>query len=171
MFPMDYEEFLSAFGDNSTASLLKSVFNGESSINLGTHETLLKNFRLYMALGGMPKVVSIFQETNSYMEVEKEKEDIIKLYKDDLLKHDRKYGTNCRVLYDNLASELMRDSSRFVIKSTNKSRSKQIEESIYDLNDSKIANICYKCSEPLFGLELSKTLDFLNFILATVDYY
>ena len=65
MFPMDYEEFLWAFGDYSTASLLRSVYNGNATINLGTHEMLLKNFRLYMALGGMPKVVSIFQETNS----------------------------------------------------------------------------------------------------------
>ena len=157
MFPMDYEEFLWAFGDYSTASLLRNVYSGNSSINMGTHETLLKNFRLYMALGGMPKVVSIFQETNSYMEAEKEKEDIIKLYKDDLLKHDRKYNTNCRVLYDNLASELMKDNSRFIIKSTDNNRSKQIEESIYDLNDSKIAMTCYKCTEPMYGLELSKT--------------
>ena len=162
MFPMDYEEFLWAFGDYSTASLLRSVYNGNATINLGTHEMLLKNFRLYMALGGMPKVVSIFQDTHSYIEAEKEKEDIIKLYKDDLLKHDRKYNTNCRVLYDNLASELMKDNSRFVIKTTDNSRSKQIEESIYDLNDSKIARTCYKCTEPMYGLELSKTAGFFK---------
>lgn len=157
MFPMDYEEFLWAFDDYSTASLLRNLFNDNTSINHSTHEILLKNFRLYMALGGMPKVVSIFKETNSYIEAEKEKEDIIKLYKDDLLKHDRKYGTNCRVLYDNLASELTKDNSRFIIKSTDNRRSKQIEESIYDLNDSKIAMTCYKCTDPMYGLELSKT--------------
>ena len=162
MFPMDYEEFLWAFNDYSTATLLRDVYKGNTQINPNTHEMLLKNFRLYMALGGMPKVVSIFQETHSYIEAEKEKEDIIKLYKDDLLKHDRKYSTECRVLYDNLASELMRENSRFVIRITDKSRSKQIEESVYDLNDSKIATTCYKCTEPMYGLELSKTLGFFK---------
>ncbi|MBR4237303.1 ATP-binding protein [bacterium] len=162
MFPMDYEEFLWAFNDYSTATLLRDVYKGNTQINPNTHEMLLKNFRLYMALGGMPKVVSIFQETHSYIEAEKEKEDIIKLYKDDLLKHDRKYSTECRVLYDNLASELMRENSRFVIRITDKSRSKQIEESVYDLNDSKIATTCYKCTEPMCGLELSKTLGFFK---------
>ena len=156
MYPMDYEEFLWAFGDNSTASLLRSAYNGDVKINEKTHETLLKNFRLYMALGGMPKVVSIFQKTQSYLEAEKEKEDIIKLYKDDLLKHDRKYKTICRTLYDILPSELMRDNSRFVIKNTDTNRSKQIEESLIDIDDSKIAKVCYLCTEPMYGLELSK---------------
>ena len=162
MFPMDYEEFLWAFGDYSTANLLRSAYRGDTIINAGTHELLLKNFRLYMALGGMPKVISIFQETHSYIEAEKEKEDIIKLYKDDLLKHDRKYNTNCRVLYDNLASELMKDNSRFVISSTDSIRSKQIEDSLYDLNDSKVAMTCYKCTEPMYGLELSKSVGFFK---------
>lgn len=162
MFPMDYEEFLWAFGDYSTANLLRSAYRGDTIINVGTHELLLKNFRLYMALGGMPKVISIFQETHSYIEAEKEKEDIIKLYKDDLLKHDRKYNTNCRVLYDNLASELMKDNSRFVISSTDSIRSKQIEDSLYDLNDSKVAMTCYKCTEPMYGLELSKSVGFFK---------
>ena len=162
MFPMDYEEFLWAFDDYSTAPLLRSVYNGETSINLNTHKMLIRNFRLYMALGGMPKVISIFQNTHSYVEAEKEKEDIIKLYKDDLLKHDRKYNTNCRVLYDNLSSELMKDNSRFVIKTTSNNRSKQIEESLYDLNDSKIAKTCFRCTEPMFGLELSKISGFFK---------
>lgn len=156
MFPMDYEEFLWAFDDFSTASLLQDAFNGKAVIAQSVHEQLLKNFRLYMALGGMPKVIDTFQKTHSYIEAEKEKEDIIKLYRDDLLKHDRKYNTICRVIYDNLPSQLMKDSSRFVIGSTDKQRSSQIEVSLFDLGCSKIAKICYNATEPMYGLELSK---------------
>lgn len=162
MYPMDYEEFLWAFNDFSTPSLLRNAYKGEVKIDLNTHESLMKKFRLYMALGGMPKVISIFQETNSYIEAEKEKEDIIKLYNDDLLKHDRKYHTICRMIYNNISSELIKDNSRFILKNTNKNRFKQIEESLFDLNDSKIAKTCYKCSEPMYGLELSKTLGFFK---------
>jgi predicted AAA+ superfamily ATPase len=73
MYPLDYEEFLWAFGDESTANLLRSVYANNQTIPEGTHKELMKKFRLYMVLGGMPKVISIFQETNSYMEAEKEK--------------------------------------------------------------------------------------------------
>lgn len=158
MYPLDYEEFLWAFGDESTANLLRSVYANNQTIPEGTHNELMKKFRLYMVLGGMPKVISIFQETNSYMEAEKEKQDILKLYKDDLLKHDRKYGTHCRTLYDNLANELMSQSSRFNIsKGSNNKRIEQLEDTIFDLDDSKIVKLCYHVSEPQYGLDLSKS--------------
>ena len=159
MYPLDYEEFLWAFGDESTANLLRSVYANNQTIPEGTHKELMKKFRLYMVLGGMPKVISIFQETNSYIEAEKEKQDIIKLYKDDFLKHDRKYGTHCRTLYDNLANELMSQSSRFNIsKGSNNKRIEQLGDTIFDLNDSKIVKLCYHASEPQYGLDLSKSI-------------
>ena len=158
MYPLDYEEFLWAFGDESTANLLRSVYANNQTLPEGTHKELMKKFRLYMVLGGMPKVISIFQETNSYMEAEKEKQDILKLYKDDLLKHDRKYGTHCRTLYDNLANELMSQSSRFNIsKGSNNKRIEQLKDTIFDLDDSKIVKFCYHASEPQYGLDLSKS--------------
>ena len=159
MYPLDYEEFLWAFGDESTANLLRSVYANNQTIPEGTHKELMKKFRLYMVLGGMPKVISIFQETNSYIEAEKEKQDIIKLYKDDFLKHDRKYGTHCRTLYDNLANELMSQSSRFNIsKGSNNKRIEQLGDTIFDLDDSKIVKLCYHASEPQYGLDLSKSI-------------
>lgn len=159
MYPLDYEEFLWAFGDESTANILRSVYANNQTIPEGTHKELMKKFRLYMILGGMPKVISIFQETNSYMEAEKEKQDILKLYKDDLLKHDRKYGTHCRTLYDNLANELMSQSSRFNIsKGSNNKRIEQLGDTIFDLDDSKIVKLCYHTSEPQYGLDLSKSI-------------
>ena len=159
MYPMDYEEFLWAFGDESTANLLRNIYINNQVLPEDTHKELMKKFRLYMVLGGMPKVISIFQETNSYLEAEKEKQDILKLYKDDLLKHDRKYGTHCRTLYDNLANELMSLSSRFNIsKNTDKKRIEQLSDTIFDLDDSKIVKLCYHISEPQYGLDLSKSI-------------
>ncbi len=159
MYPLDYEEFLWAFGDDSTASLLRSIYSNNQNISEDIHKELMKKFRLYMVLGGMPKVISIFQMTNSYMEAEKEKQDILKLYKDDLLKHDRKYGTQCRTLYDNLSNELMSQSSRYNIsKNSNNKRIKQLDDTIFDLDDSKIVKLCHHASEPQYGLELSKNI-------------
>ena len=73
--------------------------------------------------------------------------------------HDRKYGTHCRTLYDNLANELMSLSSRFNIsKNTDKKRIEQLSDTIFDLDDSKIVKLCYHISEPQYGLDLSKSI-------------
>ena len=156
MYPLDYEEFLWAFGDYSTSGILRDIYTNGKTIDNKTHNSLIKNFRLYMILGGMPKVISIYQETYSFIEADKIKKDIIKLYKDDLLKHDRKYGTICRTLFDNMSSELMKANMKFSISKAGKKRSYQLVDSLYDLDDSKICRICYNCTDPVPGLELSK---------------
>ena len=164
MFPMDYEEFLWAFDDESTANLLRQIYNSKDEIDNSTHHRLMNNFRLYLALGGMPKVISIFKETNSFIEAEKEKQDIIKLYKDDLLKHDLKYGTSCRLLYNNLVNELNNNNSRFRINKifNNPKKSSLLYDSLFDLSESKVCNVCYESTDPSYGLELSKRETFFK---------
>lgn len=163
MYPMDYEEFLWAFGKKNIADTLRIFYNEKKEIQNSVHEELLKNYRLYLALGGMPKVISIFQTTNSFLEAELEKQDIIKLYRDDLLKHDSRYKTVCRMLYNNLANELNNTNSRFnVSKVFENKRASQLEESLFDLMDSKICNVCYRSTDPTYGLELSKNESFFK---------
>lgn len=157
MFPMDYEEFLWAFGNDSTATILHDIYNNNLSIDNKTHEKLLNDFRLYLALGGMPKVISLFQSSLSYIRAHEEKNDIIKLYKDDLLKHDLKYKTKCRILYDAIPSELSKVSTRFIVsKNLNNERGERIQDSIYDLSDSKCANIVYNTTDLSYSFELNK---------------
>ncbi len=77
-------------------------------------------------------------------------------------KHDRRYGTVCRVLFDNIPSQLMTHNSRFSISSTAYKRANQIADSLLDIEMPKIAGICYECAEPMPGLELSKRIGYFK---------
>lgn len=141
MFPMDFEEYLWAVEDNNAFSLFKDSINNHDNISKGIHEQYLEKFRTYMIIGGMPKVLSIFLQTNSFKLANDEKLDILKLYRDDLRKHDDTYGTVCGAIFDSIPSQLAKTNRRFVIKSVeDKKRYEQIEKSLNDLCDFKIVN-------------------------------
>lgn len=141
MFPMDFEEFLWAYENNDSFKLFKESINSNKTISQPVHQQYLEKFRTYMIIGGMPKVLSIFLQTNSFKLANDEKLDILKLYKDDLRKHDNKYQTICSAIFDSIPSQLAKDNRRFVIsKIKDKKRYQQIEKSLNDLIDFKIVN-------------------------------
>lgn len=141
MYPMDFEEYLWAMEANDSFSLFKTLLERRESVDEGTHRRYMGAFRTYMIIGGMPKVISIFKETNSFKLADEEKRDILKLYRDDLRKHDNKYGTCCQAVFDSIPSQLSKPSKRFLFKSgTGKKRFDQISKSIDDLSDFKIVN-------------------------------
>ena len=141
MFPMDFEEYLWAIENNVSFPLLKTYMDNHETIPQGIHKQFLEKFRTYMLIGGMPKVLSIFIETSSFKLANDEKLDILKLYRDDLRKHDNKFGTICGAIFDAIPSQLAKDNRRFIIKSVkDKKRYEQIEKSLSDLCDFKIVN-------------------------------
>lgn len=157
MFPMDFEEFLWAFNDNYTAEFIRNSYNNQKSIDDKIHKELMNRFRKYMALGGMPKVIAVFMETNSYLEADKIKKDIISLYKDDLRKHDNKYSTQCELFFNSIPYQLSKESSRFFVSNTfNNKRASQLEKSLFDLYDYKLVNIVYNFENPQTFFELTK---------------
>ena len=141
MFPMDFEEYLWAVENNNAFELFKDIIAKHEKIDKAIHEQYLEKFRTYMVIGGMPKVLSIFLQTNSFKLANDEKMDILKLYRDDLRKHDDKYGTICGAIFDSIPSQLAKTNRRFVIKSVeDKKRYEQIDKSLKDLCDFKIVN-------------------------------
>ena len=141
MFPMDFEEYLWAVENNDAFSLFKDSIKNHENISKGIHEQYLEKFRTYMVIGGMPKVLSIFLKTNSFKLANDEKLDILKLYRDDLRKHDDTYGTVCGAIFDSIPSQPAKTNKRFVIKSIkDKKRYGQIEKSLNDLCDFRIIN-------------------------------
>ena len=71
MFPMDYEEFLDAIGYNY--DIINNLYNQKISIGDDTNRTLMRNLRLYIAIGGMPQAVESYLKDKNF-----EKIDIIK---------------------------------------------------------------------------------------------
>ena len=86
VYPMDYEEFLWATGGN--ADIIRKICNSGTSIGNSTNASLMRNFRIYMAVGGMPQAVEAYIEKNNFDYVDKVKRGIINLYIEDLRKID-----------------------------------------------------------------------------------
>lgn len=141
MYPMDFEEFLWAYEDNKAFNILKNIVSNHENLDKSIHGKYLEKFRTYMVIGGMPKVLSIFLETNSFKLANDVKLDILELYRDDLRKYDKKYDTICGLIFDSIPTQLAKTNKRFVIKSIkDKERYNQISKSLDDLCDFKIIN-------------------------------
>ncbi len=151
MHPMDFEEFSWAFGWNEKCEMLREILNQHKKISENAHRQLMDDFRLYLTLGGMPKVISLYQETNSFMRCEKEKQDILKLYEDDLRKHDNKSKTHTLNIYDSMLPALKSWSKRVKTNNRNPGMVQAYQRSLKDLEDSKIVNSVYRTSDLSFG--------------------
>lgn len=70
MRPMDFEEFKWALGDTGTIPLLKKTFEERRPLGDQLNRKLMRDFRLYMLVGGMPQAVSSYIETNNLQAVD-----------------------------------------------------------------------------------------------------
>ena len=115
MYPMDYEEFLWAIGDKTTIPLLKKIFQAEKSVGEQMNRRLLRDFRLYMLVGGMPQAVNEYIETNNFRKVDEIKRDILNLYEDDFKKIDPTGRVS--LLFDGIPAQLNKNASRYQVSS------------------------------------------------------
>ena len=79
MYPMDYEEFRWALGDVATVPLLKQFYEKRMPLEQALRKSM-RDFRLYMLVGGMPQAVNEYLNTKNMSRVDKEKRKIISLY-------------------------------------------------------------------------------------------
>ena len=157
MYPMDFEEFLWAQNDFVTSDYIRDSYQNKNKISDEIHKEIMNRFRRYMAIGGMPKVLDIFLQTHSYLEADKEKKDILSLYKDDLRKHDNKYNTSCELLFNSIPYQLAKESTRFFVSSiAEEKRASQLAKSLFDLADYKLVNIVNNFRDPSSFFELTK---------------
>src|SRR5574344_1643492 len=113
MYPMDYEEFRWALGDTATIPLLRAAFEKKISLGDAVHRKLMRDFRLYMLVGGMPQAVSAYIRTNNFTAVDQAKRDIIALYEEDFGKIDD--SGRAKALYDAIPSQLSKNALRYQV--------------------------------------------------------
>ena len=108
MYPMDYEEFRWALDDFVTIPLLRTAFEKRKSLGDAVHRKLMRDFRLYMLVGGMPQAVSAYIQTNNFVAVDQVKRDIIALYEEDFIKIDD--SGRAKAMYADIPAQLDRKS-------------------------------------------------------------
>ena len=157
MYPMDHEEFLWAVGDLTTIPLLKKVFDSGKPVGVQIHRKLMRDFRLYMLVGGMPQAVNEYIETNNFRTVDQIKRDILNLYEDDFKKIDPTGKLSS--LFDAIPAQLNKNASRYQVSSVlNGERAENILESIAELKDSKTVLVSYHANDPNAGMSNNKDL-------------
>ena len=158
MFPMDYEEFRWALGDTATVPLLKQTFDDKKGVGDATCRKLLRDFRLYMLVGGMPQAVNAYLDTQNLSVVDSVKREIIELYGDDFRKIDPT-GRATR-LFMAAPSQLTGNATRYQVTSVlgRSQEEADMNELIQDMEDSMAVNFSYHADNPSVGLSQHKNM-------------
>ena len=157
MYPMDYEEFLWALGDTTTIPLMKKCFENGKGVGEQLNRNLMRTFRLYMLVGGMPQAVSEYIETNNFKKVDSVKRDILKLYTDDFMKIDP--TGKASMLFDAIPAQLNKNAARYQVSSVlSDERAEGLLELINEMKDSKTVLVSYHANDPNVGLANNKDL-------------
>ena len=157
MYPMDYEEFLWAVGDNTTFSLFRKCYEAGRGLGEQLNRKQLRQFRLYMLVGGMPQAVSEYVETNNFRKVDEVKRDILSLYEDDFMKIDS--TGRLSLLFDSIPAQLNTNASRYQTTAVLGSESTdRILEFIAELKASKTVLVSYYVNDPNAGMSGMKDI-------------
>lgn len=157
MYPMDYEEFRWALGDTTTVPLMRKCFESNKGVGEQLNRKLMRDFRLYMLVGGMPQAVSEYIETNNFRKVDAVKRDILKLYTDDFMKIDP--TGKASMLFDAIPAQLNKNAARYQVSSVlSDERAESLLELIAEMKDSKTVLVSYHANDPNVGLANNKDL-------------
>ncbi len=156
MYPMDFEEFLWALGDEMLMPYIRKQF--EQQCPMGDfHRKAMDMFRQYMIVGGMPQAVLAYLETRDFEKVDYMKRQILRLYRNDIKKYAE--GTESRVtaIYDELPGQLQKHEKKFRLSALKEdARMRNYEDAFLWLADAKIVNCCYNATQPSVGLRLNE---------------
>lgn len=158
MFPMDYEEFCWALNDTKTFPLLRNLWESKKTFSDELNRIFIRNFRLYMLIGGMPQAVSAYLESNNFRIVDEIKRDILNLYEEDFKKIDS--SGKAGLLFKAIPSQLEKNASRYQVSSVlSNERSATILDLISEMENSKTVLIAYNSNDPNTGLSRTKDLE------------
>lgn len=156
VYPMDYEEFCMAAGNNY--ELLRQIYHMNSAIGQATNRKLMRDLRVYMAVGGMPQAVEAYIEGKNFSEIDMVKRQIISLYEEDFKKIDS--SGRISALYHSIPAQLAKDLRKYRITTAiGKKNNTRADELIYELIDSKTVLPCYNSTDPRVSLADTKDFD------------
>ena len=164
MYPMDFEEFAEALGESMLIPYIKECFDKKIPLLDSIHKKASFLFKEYMLVGGMPQAVSAFvEQKKQFEECDFQKRNILKIYRNDILKIDNIYQAKVLSIFDQIPSFLSSHEKRVRISSIDPSNNGiAYEETFFWLEDSMICNECFACSYPNVGLSLTESRKFIK---------
>ena len=155
MYPMDFEEFLWAIGDEVSIETIRILLEKKRPAGNAIHRNLMRIFRLYMLIGGMPQAVETYLEKNNLQEVDEIKREIVDLYEEDFTKIDA--SGLAGDIYDAIPANLSSNASRYILSNAREgTRSERVLDLLPDILSSYTVNIAYHANNPAVGMALEK---------------
>ncbi len=157
MYPMDFEEFLWAMGDEMMMPFIRECFIRKEPLGQALHRKAMDYMRQYIIVGGMPQAVAKYIETKDFNRVDRIKRDIIDLYRADIKKYARGYESKVVKIFDTIPGQLQKHEKKFRLSSLKqRARFREYESSFLWLEESMVVNVCYAATEPSVGLRLKE---------------
>lgn len=155
MYPMDFEEYLWALEDNITYDVMKSAFEKRKPLGDAIHRKVMKTFRTYMAVGGMPQAVEAYVAGKNFAQIDFVKRNILKLYEEDLAKYDAEKREKASVVFRTLPEQLENKNSHFKFSLVDKNaRYQNYVDAVSFVAESMIGNECINVTKPEVALAL-----------------
>ena len=155
MYPMDFEEFLWAIGDEVSIETIRTLLEKKRPAGNAIHRNLMRIFRLYMLIGGMPQAVETYLEKNNLQAVDEIKREIVDLYEEDFTKIDA--SGLAGDIYDAIPANLSSNASRYILSNAREgTRSERVLDLLPDILSSYTVNIAYHANNPAVGMALEK---------------
>lgn len=156
MYPMDFEEFLWAMGDEMIMPYIRSQFEKKKPMG-AFHRRAMDYFRRYMIVGGMPQAVKKYIETRDFVKVDEVKRDILALYRNDIKKYADNQETNVSAIFEEIPGQLQKHEKTFCLSALREdARMRDYSQAFFWLSDAKVINCCYNSTEPSIGLKLNE---------------
>lgn len=160
MYPMDFEEFCWALGDDLTVAFAREAFKRMRPLGQSVHTTILRRYREYLAVGGMPQAVNAYLEEKDFSQADHAKRLILKLYADDISKFAGIDAPKVRGIFNQIPGQLAKKEKRYFLTSVKPdARMREYAESFQWLDESKTVNIARNASDPDIALAMSADYD------------
>lgn len=155
MYPMDFEEYLWALGDDVTVDAMRDAFGKRKPLGDAIHRKVMKTFRTYMAVGGMPQAVEAFVNGKTFAQIDFVKRNILNLYEEDLAKYDIENREKASVIYKTIPEQLENKNSHFRFSLVDKNaRYQNYVDAVSFVAEAMIGNECINVTKPEIALEL-----------------
>ena len=158
VYPLDFEEFLLAMGDNITYDIIKEHFEKKKSFG-NIYKKIMYSFREYMLVGGMPQAVYEYYKKKDFGDVDFVKQGIINLYESDIDTQEEENPTYVKNMFWHIPSELSKHDKKYNLTHIDpNARLREYKGPINWLNEAMIINISENVNDPSVAFNLS-TID------------
>lgn len=156
MYPMDFEEFLWAMGNEVMMPYIRERFEKRQPMG-EFHREALHYFRQYLIVGGMPQAVAEYAESRDFTKVDAVKRQILRLYRNDIKKYAGGATARVSAIYDAIPGQLQKKEKKFMLSALkDEARMREYDSAFFWLEDSKMVNISYNTTAPNIGLQLNE---------------